>query len=382
MRVRKEHSEPTPEKPSRGKPKNRQTSVRLLRINLWCSFIALGLYYCVTIRPETFWFAGLAGFLIPPFLLIQLFFLLYWLSKRPFFVLIPLLTLLLGIRFIQSSIAWHFLQTEKCGNLKVLSLNAKTFGGMDKDKQKENEICTEMVKQIFATKADVLCIQEMFDHPKSSIFNVTRQLRKGGYKYIYFSRSGTMRWGASVGVAICSKYPILSKSIIRKRDGSNNQIIRAKIDVEGQHVVVVNMHLQSIFIKEDELGRKNPEGKGYLAQAWGVLQKLKVAYKARTKQIDLLLASTLDEDLPVIICGDMNDTPYSNAYLRLADSYQNAFEKKGRGFGFTYNGKIPFLRIDHQFCNDRLEVSRFSVNKSFTGSDHHGTEACYTFVRK
>jgi endonuclease/exonuclease/phosphatase family metal-dependent hydrolase len=123
---------------------------------------------------------------------------------------------------------------------------------MDPKRQGKNETCSKMVKQFLATKADVLCIQEMFDHPKSPHFNVISRLKRGGYKYIYFSKSGTMRWGASVGVAICSKYPILSKSVIRKKSGSNNQIIRAKIDVEGRQVVIINMHLQSLFIKDEE----------------------------------------------------------------------------------------------------------------------------------
>ena len=355
-------------------------SLFLLRLNIILCFVTLGLYYSCTIRPEDSWImAGFGGFLIPPSQILLFLMACYWLYRKPFFSLFSILTLLLGIRFITATVGTHFLQTEPCGNLKVVSFNAKTFGGMDPERQGKNETCTKMVKQFLATKADVLCIQEMFDHPKSSIFNVVSRLKKGGYKYIYFSKSGTMRWGASVGVAICSKYPILSKSVIRKKDGSNNQIIRAKIDVDGRQVVIINMHLQSLFIKDEELNTKHVK-KNVLNSVLGIARKMKVAYEARTHQIDLLLASTLDEDIPVIICGDMNDTPYSNAYVRLRDSYQNAFEEKGRGFGITYNGKLPFLRIDHQFANSKLKVTRFNVNKSLTESDHFATEACYKIL--
>jgi len=367
-------------KPASGK-KNALTkgSLFLLRLNIILCFVSLALFYSCTIRPEEYWIAGFAGFLIPPSLFFLLVFFFYWLYRKAFFSLFSGLTLLLGIRFIQATIGLHFFQTETCGNLKVMSFNAKTFGGMDKEKQGKNEICTDMVKKFLATKADVICIQEMFDHPKSSIFNVVQRLKKGGYKYIYFSKSGTMRWGASVGVAICSRYPILSKSVIRKKEGSNNQIIRAKIDVDGQQVIIVNMHLQSIFLKEEELNSTTIK-----KNAWNNIKeialKLKIGYQARTRQIDLLLASTLDEEIPVIICGDMNDTPYSNAYLRLRDSYQNAFEEKGRGFGITYNGKLPFLRIDNQFANSKLKVTRFMVNRNIAGSDHFATEACYKIL--
>jgi len=377
----KEKEEEPIRKPEKPRKKSRRGNAFFLKFNLIVCFSSLGLYYCSTIRPEEFWIAGFAGFLILPSILVQFFFFFFWLYRKPFFAIFSILSLLLGIRFLQATIGTHILQTETCGNLKVLSINAKTFGGMDKSKQKENEICTAMVKEFIASKADVICIQEMFDNPKSSSFNVIKRLKKGGYSYFHFSKSTTMRWGASVGVAICSKYPIVSKSVIRKKAGSNNQIIRAKIDVSGQHVVIINMHLQSIFLKEEEL-KASKIKENFLDKMGGIALKLKAGYQARTKQIDLLLASTLDEDLPVIICGDMNDTPYSNAYLRLRDSYKNAFEEKGRGFGITYNGNLPFLRIDHQFSNDRLKVTRFEVNRKIRGSDHFGTEACYSFLKK
>lgn len=303
---------------------------------------------------------------------------IFWLSRKPFFAVFSILTLLLGFRFIESTFGWHWLKTEPCKQFKIMSFNAKSFGGMEK--KANGEVCDQMIQAFIDSKADILCIQEMFNNPTSKKFNVINRLKGGGYKYIYYSKAGTLKWGASVGMAICSKYPILSRKIIRKKDGSNNQIIKAKIDVEGQTLVLVNMHLQSIFIKEDEL---NPQKikENFWQSISTIASKLKFAFKARTQQIDVLLASTLDEELPVIIAGDMNDTPYSNAYLRLRDSFQNGFEEKGSGFGITYNGVLPFLRIDNQFANNRLHFTRFKVNRNVSGSDHFPTEACYEFVK-
>ncbi len=383
QRLTKEEQEPLGNRKPAGSNKRRPSgkkSLWAIRLNLFFCFATIGLYYLATIRPESFWLAGFSGFLIPPFQITLAAFLLYWISKRPFFSVFSLFTLLLGIRFIVASWSWHFIKTEPCKDFKVLSFNAKTFGGMDPDKQKQKEICTGMVKKMLQSDADILCIQEMFDNPNSKTFNVIERLRKGGYKYIYFSKSVTMRWGASVGMAICSRYPILSRKAIRKKKNSNNQIISALIDINGQSVVVVNMHLQSIFIKEDELD-PNRIKENFKASFFTIASKMKVAYKARTNQIDQLLAHTLDEELPLIIAGDMNDTPYSNAYLRLRDSYKNGFEEKGSGFGFTYNGPLPFLRIDHQFANERLDFTRFRVNNEFQGSDHFGTEACYRILK-
>lgn len=373
-----------PNKESRPSPSKRRKPVSRfglfgLRINILSCFFAIGLFYACTIKPESFWLAGFAGFLIPPLILVHFLFLGYWLYRKPVFGIFSFFTLMLGSRFILATFGWHLLQIEPCKQFKVLSFNAKSFGGMNPQGKRDDADSERLISQIVKSDAQIICIQEMFDLPKSKNFNVVDQLKKKGFRYVYFSKARTFKWGASVGMAIFSKYPILTKLALRKKEGSNNQIIRAKIDVDGQNLVIINMHLQSFFIKEDEIDG-NQIKDDFWKSVTTLTKKLRVANKARTRQIDLLLASTLDEELPVIICGDMNDTPYSNSYVRLRDSFQNGFEEKGAGFGITYNGKIPFLRIDNQFANNRLRFTRFKTRKDLQGSDHFGTEACYQFV--
>lgn len=364
-----------------GRGKSPKRKLFLFRTNMVLCGLSIGVYFASTIRPETFWLAGFSGFIIPPLLFTHLFFLLYWLYKRPFFSIFSGFTLLMGIRFIAAMVGWHLFQTEKCGNLKILSFNAKAFGGMTPKEIRNNTENAMLIQKIARSDAHILCLQEFYDNPRLKPYNVIDQLKQNGFRYIYFSKAKTYRWGGSVGMAICSRYPILSKQSIRKKKGSNNQIIRAKIDVDGQNLVLINMHLQSVFIKEQDMDAGKIK-EDFVPSFKRIFTKLKVAFQARTKQIDLLLASTLDEDLPVIICGDMNDTPYSNAYVRLRDSFQNGFEEKGLGFGITFNGKIPFLRIDHQFANDKVHFTRFKTRTDITGSDHFATEACYRFSKE
>lgn len=366
--------------PAPKKKATKRSDMYLLRINIILMLIALVAYYSVTIRPEKFWPAGLLGFLIPPILLIHLVVFCFWLYRRPVFGIFSGFTLLLGIRFVFATIGWHWIKTEPCGNLKILSFNARTFGGLVPKDRADHKASKKLIQQIEDSDAQIICIQEMFDNPDSRDFNVIQRLKKKGFKYVYFSKAHTFKWGASVGMGIFSKYPILSKSVIRKKERSNNQIIRAKIDVEGQALVLVNMHLQSAFIKEEEVEPKKIK-ENLVSSIRNLVWKIMVANKARSRQIDLLLASTLDEDLPVIICGDMNDTPYSNSYLRLKDSFQNGFEEKGSGFGTTHRGLIPFLRIDHQFANHRVRFTRFETISDLVWSDHNATQACYRFVK-
>jgi endonuclease/exonuclease/phosphatase (EEP) superfamily protein YafD len=52
------------------------------------------------------------------------------------------------------------------------------------------------------------------------------------------------------------------------------------------------------------------------------------------------------------VCGDFNDLPFSYTYSQIKGPLTDAFVKKGRGFGRTYNQIIPTLRIDHILYDD------------------------------
>jgi endonuclease/exonuclease/phosphatase family metal-dependent hydrolase len=138
------------------------------------------------------------------------------------------------------------------------------------------------------------------------------------------------------------------------------------------------MHLQSVALREKEFRLARESGE-WVDRGLSIGKKLKKGFQNRAGQLDELLKAAAEEGDYVLICGDLNDTPYSNSYLRLRDQYQNAFEEAGRGFGFTFNGEIPFLRIDNQFAGKGFRVSRFDTRKDFPASDHYGTEACYAF---
>jgi endonuclease/exonuclease/phosphatase family metal-dependent hydrolase len=378
MRVpRKKPAEIEDKTPKPRQSKSKASGNKLVGISVLLSFFTIGLYYACTIRPENYWLAGFSGFLIPPAIFSQVFLAAFWLWKKPINALIPGLSLVLGLRFIQASLGWHLIITEKCGDLKVLSLNAKAFGAMEHKENRDENLCIHMVENLKNSGADIICIQEMFDFPGRKPFNIVRSLKKAGYKHVFYSIA-EKQWGSSVGMAILSRFPIDSKEIIRKKKGSNNQIIMARIRIGKEKLSIINMHLQSVAIKKDELEAPEENDK-WLDRGFTLGRKLKRGFQARAIQIDELLKAADSEGNRVIICGDMNDTPYSNAYLRIRDSYRNSFEDKGRGLGFTFNGGIPFLRIDNQFYGKGLKVNRFTTNENFIGSDHYATEACYSF---
>ena len=84
----------------------------------------------------------------------------------------------------------------------------------------------------------------------------------------------------------------------------------------------------------------------------------------------------------IIVCGDLNDTPYSYTYEQISEILLNSFEEKGRGFGFTYNGKLSMLRIDNIFADSELSIKSFKTLNTISYSDHYPLAAKFVFGKK
>ena len=73
----------------------------------------------------------------------------------------------------------------------------------------------------------------------------------------------------------------------------------------------------------------------------------------------------------VIVCGDLNETPISYTYQRLARRLTSAYREKGFGPGFTFSQRSFPVRIDHLFYSSGLECSSCCIDKSVSSSDHY-----------
>lgn len=73
---------------------------------------------------------------------------------------------------------------------------------------------------------------------------------------------------------------------------------------------------------------------------------------------------------PVIICGDMNNSPFSYIYRTIKGDLNDCFEEAGNGFGQTYKFKYYPARIDYIFANKKIKVKSFTTFAQFENSDH------------
>ena len=72
---------------------------------------------------------------------------------------------------------------------------------------------------------------------------------------------------------------------------------------------------------------------------------------------------------PVVIAGDTNLPGLSPLLAKSYGQYTDGFSVAGRGFGYTFPAKRPWMRIDRVLADPRLRFLRFFTG-SVIASDH------------
>jgi endonuclease/exonuclease/phosphatase family metal-dependent hydrolase len=316
------------------------------------------------------WFIALLG-LIFPFLFFALQGLLvYWVIKKSGWAILCSLALLLGWQQVSVSFSFRmhksFDVVKKSETLRVLSWNLSSWGETNRIK-KVNHMY-DMIDLIKKQDADVLCFQEYLYYKnlryRDSIHTV---LKESGYQYAFFAKTNyTERFYTSAvltAVVIMSKYPIVdtAKFIYNEEDFAE-PLIYADIKKDNNTVRVFTTHLQSLRFENNEYDAlhvlKEP-GIASINQSRSMLWKLRQGYKKRSLQAELVHKKIKESPYPVILCGDFNDVPNSYAYFTIKEGLQDAFLKKGSGFGRSFRFISPTLRIDYILADKKFKVQQF-----------------------
>lgn len=277
---------------------------------------------------------------------------------------LPLVGLLSGIVFLSTSFNVLPSDTKK-SDFGVLSFNSKLFRKEDT----YDHFSQEMIDWVVNDSSAVKCIQEFCTNPTWPGLDIYGSIKNKGY-YGYSFESKVIH---NSGLAIFSKYSIVNSGTLFKREHTVNNIIFADIKIKEDTVRIYNCHLSSMSIILDEY-KSLDESKSKFTK---LIRKLKHGGISRSLEIDALLDHADTSPHPVLICGDFNEIPYSYNYFKFKQHYLNSFEEAGRGFGFTLNNALFFLRIDHQFYSNGLKANRYVVDRSMKISDHFATRAWY-----
>ncbi|WP_161889165.1 endonuclease/exonuclease/phosphatase family protein [Pontibacter russatus] len=337
---------------------------------------------CLQVPPQKFWPAGFVAFSLPGALVFNFFFLLYWALRRSWLFVLPLAVLLLGWNYYARLFPINFGQElpQEAKTLQVLSFNTHMFNAYLGQTPREAEAAKEMIEWIAEHPADVYCLQEFYSKRHSNLYNTISKIGVRYNKHRFFSVANIDREKGDIGVAIFSKYPIVEKGVINFNKSSANRVIWTDLEVNGDTVRIYAAHLQSMSIKSEDIENTysaigNEES--FKKEGRNLARRLRSGFVARGEQVDMLLEHVRESPYRSIVCGDFNDIPFSYTYNELAEELDNAFVEAGAGIGATYNGPLPFLRIDNQFYTDGLRAVKFETHHEMSLSDHYPISATY-----
>jgi endonuclease/exonuclease/phosphatase family metal-dependent hydrolase len=320
-------------------------------------------YLSVYFPPDKWWFPSLFGLAYPFILAGNLLFILFWLLLKPKYLLISLISVLIGwgyvLRYIQ-------LSGEKIenGDVKVVSYNVQHFYCDGDNKQKEN--AEKIVAFLDEQDADIICLQEVRLR-KNSIFNLEKTVKSlSTINHYQYARSST-----TYGSVTMTRFPIINMSEIRF-DNSRNITIYTDVLIQKDTVRIFNVHLQSYQIDPSRYSIIESPGiteEEDLQDLREIGFKFKKAFQLRAGQVREIKKYIDQSPYHVIVCGDFNDTPASFSYRKLRGNLKDAFVTSGHGIGRTYVGKLPSFRIDYIFYSEGFQSFNFQTY-DFRMSDH------------
>jgi len=300
------------------------------------------------------------GLLFPFILIFNLLFVPFWLIFKARYVLVPILGMLLCSGFIMDYFPLHLGDSKMEEDLKVVTWNVKSFGSKD-----YSGSIDEIQAYIDSLNADILCFQEFYGNANCN--TVHNHMDSLGYFH-----------AQKDGRRIYSRYPIVDTDDVTAGSAKSNGMFIAKLFVNGDTLLVVNMHLECNFIsQEDRAGGKEALKSGERAkmekEGRHLWDKLALSAGYRSEQIDSVTQAldTHYKDCSVLVCGDYNDTPISYSYQQLASRMENAYRNKGTGLGVSYNERFFWIRIDHLFHSKDWETASAFIDRSVDISDHY-----------
>jgi endonuclease/exonuclease/phosphatase family metal-dependent hydrolase len=261
--------------------------------------------------------------------------------------------------------------TRDSNAIRIMTYNVHDFKryGSNNDTSTRNDILA-IIKQ---EKPDLIGFQEFYTRnygPYHMVNALKKLLKTNSYYLVGFDANQT----DSIGMAIFSKYPIVSRGLIMLSNDPTDENQCIYIDVKkGKNIFrMYSVHLESIHFESEDYSylKGVSHGKTNMHSTKRLAGKLKLAFIKRAQQVLKVKQSAATCPYPYIISGDFNDTPSSFAVNQMSKGLKNAFCEKGSGFGKTYNGDFPNFQIDYIMVNPGFNVLNYDIIEKRL-SDHY-----------
>ncbi|SDL41956.1 endonuclease/exonuclease/phosphatase family protein [Kriegella aquimaris] len=239
-------------------------------------------------------------------------------------------------------------------DLRVLSYNVRTF---NKDGHIDSPRVFEDIKDLVDSQdPDIVCFQEVGYLRRKEYVNYP-------YKHLEFIKNG-----GHLLLGIFSKYPIIDAQLLNFPKSYNNGAY-ADILFKNDTIRIYDLHLESLGITP---------GTGVLRSEASdkLYRRVTGRFKKQEEQAKLVREHMQTVDYKTIICGDFNNTQFSNVYHIIKGDRQDTFIEEGNGLGRTYDFLGIPLRIDFIFADNSFEVLEHK-NFNVKYSDHFPVMASF-----
>ncbi|MBC7447123.1 MAG: endonuclease/exonuclease/phosphatase family protein [Hymenobacteraceae bacterium] len=362
---------------------------------------------CTQLPPRWWWPTAFGAMTLPAALGLNALLLLLFGLRRRRLALVPLAVLVLGWGYAQRGFAVNApladapparavsaLPTVGADSVadpfRVLSHNVRIFNYYKSLADPDYASSKTLVEWLADHPADVLCLQEYYNQVKRwdkyPFFQTTRTIGRGRYAFVSVAYPFK---GQEFGLAIFSRFPIVRRGIISFGRLTQNHAQWADLrrpahaGRPADTVRVYNVHFQSMSLDESAIVTTTQRRAWLDAPGLRLLRRFRDGAVRRSQQADTVVAHIRACRLPVVVCGDFNDVPYSYTYSVFNNFMANAHQSVGTGVGATYNGRLPGLRLDSQFSTpDRLEPVWVKLHEEIALSDHYPLEAVYQVKRR
>jgi endonuclease/exonuclease/phosphatase family metal-dependent hydrolase len=334
------------------------------------------------ISTEVWWMPGTFAAAMPWLLLIPVIWSLIWLFYNPKNIIANAIALVVNLPVFGQTFQLSFsypLPSNK--DITILSFNVKGFS------YKYNNF-TAIRDYIKNKNPDIICLQEFRNQigkEKGLLIKLKKYLN---IKNHYFLEKYP---NSNFGLLILSRFPIEKSGPVPSENSDYKNVFAfADLKLYGQNLRVYNIHFQSYpfsasekayFEARPESRKRKPVTSSIwsIKQIWRIIKILLNTWSIQMQQLQNLNKHRNNYKGSLIICGDLNNQPYSFLYKEIRKNLQDSFMTRGMGFGKTYGYGFTSFRIDYIFVSLNFRVINFGVLATRHLSDHSAVIARIRF---
>ena len=347
-------------------PRPEGCAVRLAwLLHLGLAAAALVAYLSPYVAPGALWPVAFAALAYPSTLLALVLVGGFWVYRgRPRRALVSVAVVALGYGHLRELVGFGGPGGEGVAFATYNLLGGRAFADLD-----DEALASRAAELAACLGADVVALQESPRYARIADA-IDSAFAAAGLAYAY-------RPGGPY-LTLHSRFPLRDRRVVEAYNELNG-VLRADVLAGGGDTVrVLAAHLESNRVRLDagqvarDVAQADPRAYRTLR---GVAANYRLGARRRGAQAAALAAEARASPYPVVVLGDLNDVPLSYALgtLRRA-GLADAFREAGRGFGVTYEGSVPGLRIDYVLASEELAPLRASV-LACDFSDHRPTRA-------